>query len=609
MRRLLPSRKIRWKIIGPYAVLALLLAFLGTYLVTNIVTSSLEERFTNQLAEAARVAADSLVRRERQHLEVARSVAFTEGVAEAVAAAGEAEAASDEQTTITLERLVLPLVANSGTETVEVLDLAGRPLYAVRLADRATLSYEPVADASTRAGLEPVQRVLATEVDDRGDKFAGFATVEGRPMFYTAGPIVTGGELVGVVLVGSTLESFLPVVKGEALADVTFYDQARAPLSSTFPVEEGLEADLGPRLPGGQLAAGLREQRQLFGRQYELLYGELRIRDEPVGVYSIALPTSFITSANETTSLQLGALFAAVTVAVLLVGWMLARLITKPLLRLVNTARAVAAGDLTARSGVRTGDEIGVLAVTFDAMTEKLERQHLGTIRALVSAIDARDPYTRGHSVRVGHLAQDLGKELRLDDRQLQQLLVGGYLHDIGKIGVRDAILLKPSALTNEERALIEQHPTIGLEILASVELPRNVIDIVGGHHEKLDGSGYPLAFSAEELTIFPRIAAVADIYDALVSDRPYRAGMEMRRALEILAREAETGLLDPQVVVPMHRLAPQWEQRRHDDPELQGMQLESPLVVPFRMVEGGATDHDPAHLHPHPGPPLRHSA
>ena len=89
MRRLLPSRKIRWKIIGPYAVLALLLAFLGTYLVTNIVTSSLEERFTNQLAEAARVAADSLVRRERQHLEVARSVAFTEGVAEAVAAAGE----------------------------------------------------------------------------------------------------------------------------------------------------------------------------------------------------------------------------------------------------------------------------------------------------------------------------------------------------------------------------------------------------------------------------------------------------------------------------------------------------------------------------------------
>jgi putative nucleotidyltransferase with HDIG domain len=117
----------------------------------------------------------------------------------------------------------------------------------------------------------------------------------------------------------------------------------------------------------------------------------------------------------------------------------------------------------------------------------------------------------------------------------VHHLRVGGLLHDIGKIGVRDTILLKPEALTPDERRLIEQHPTIGLRILERARLPREVLEIVGGHHERLNGSGYPLGLSADEIGVFPRVTAVADMYDAMTTDRPYRPGLSPQEALRIL--------------------------------------------------------------------------
>jgi response regulator RpfG family c-di-GMP phosphodiesterase len=122
------------------------------------------------------------------------------------------------------------------------------------------------------------------------------------------------------------------------------------------------------------------------------------------------------------------------------------------ILRLVRTARLVTSGDLTARSGIRSRDEIGTLASSFDEMTEKLRRQHLATVKALTSAIDARDPNTMGHSMRVGQLAVMIGRQLALEDSILARLEIGGYLHDIGKIGIRDAILLKPGAFPGGAR-------------------------------------------------------------------------------------------------------------------------------------------------------------
>ena len=304
------------------------------------------------------------------------------------------------------------------------------------------------------------------------------------------------------------------------------------------------------------------------------MYGRLVVRGAEPMVFSVGLPSTFIASAANVTRARMTALFVAATAGVLLIGWLIAQSITRPVMQLARTAEAVAAGDLSARSPVTSRDEIGRLALTFNSMASHLQRQHLSTVKALVSAIDARDPYTMGHSLRVGQLSVLLGRELRIGRLELQHLEIGGYLHDIGKIGVRDHVLLKPGVLDAQEREMIETHPTIGLEIIESIDLPDAVREVVGGHHERLDGSGYPYGLSAEEVTIFARISAIADIYDALTTDRPYRSAMTVGTALEILDREAVLGRVDREVVDTMAAVAQEWEARLVIDAALKSHKL-----------------------------------
>jgi putative nucleotidyltransferase with HDIG domain len=266
--------------------------------------------------------------------------------------------------------------------------------------------------------------------------------------------------------------------------------------------------------------------------------------------------------------------FGAATAAVLGVGLIIARGVTAPLLNLVRTASAVTEGDLTARSGIRTHDEVGALAASFDSMTERLAQQHLATIRALTSAIDARDPYTAGHSIRVGQLSVEIGRVLELPRRDLQFLEIGGYLHDIGKIGIRDSVLLKEASLTDEERALIEEHPRIGLRIVQHVDLADEVLQVVAGHHERLDGSGYPYGLDREKLTVFARISAVSDVFDALTTDRPYRPALKVERAVSYLKDEADLGRFDGSVVQALIRVLPLWGRRLQTEGALKGLSL-----------------------------------
>jgi len=175
---LLPGRYIRWKIIAPYALLTILIAATGTYIATRLVTGSLEERFENQLAEAARVTSDSVVRRERQHLEVVRGVALTEGVAAATEAGSSSSLAS----------LVEPLAANNRTELVEVLDGRGQRLLGVYLASPESLQYGPISDAADRGSWTMVRNVLEGRNDGLGDKFAQIVQTTYGYAIYTAGP-------------------------------------------------------------------------------------------------------------------------------------------------------------------------------------------------------------------------------------------------------------------------------------------------------------------------------------------------------------------------------------------------------------------------------------
>ncbi|HYM16349.1 MAG TPA: HD domain-containing phosphohydrolase [Dehalococcoidia bacterium] len=560
---LAPARDIRLRVIAPYAALTVLLAAAGSYLVTDIVTGSLQDRFNNQLVEAGRVASDAIVRVEQKHLETVRGVAFTQGVGQRLQA-GDATG---------LEAIVRPLAANQRAELVQVLDASGRRVYGTQLVPGSDLRYAPISDGDLPASWPIVRDVLASKTDPRGDKFASLVNTSAGWALYTAGPIYNGDRLAGVVLVGSPIASVLVDAKTQALADVTLYDFHGAPLASTFAIQgtpdqaqvRPAEGMLGP----AGVSTPVRLRTELFGRRYDLLFGNLQVRGQTVGVYSVGLPSSFIFSASLVTRGQIGALFIVATLAVLLLGWLIGRSITRPLLKLADTARAVARGDLGARSSVFGHDQIAEFAGAFDAMTARLQRQHLATIRALTSAIDARDPYTMGHSLRVGQLAVEIGRELGLDEALVQHLEIGGYLHDIGKIGVRDDILLKPGALTPAEREAIELHPAIGRGILAPVDLPPEVVEFVAGHHEKLDGGGYPGHLHAERLGIIPRIASVADIYDALTTDRPYRRALSVAQAIAILRDETARGQLDPRVAAALERVIPRWESRRRDEPAL----------------------------------------
>ena len=185
---------------------------------------------------------------------------------------------------------------------------------------------------------------------------------------------------------------------------------------------------------------------------------------------------------------------------------------------------------------------------SINAMFEDLYLNYRATLRALATALEARDAETRGHSQRVVAYCLRLGREMGLNDRELVALEHGALLHDIGKIGIPDAILLKPGALSTEEWMVMRRHIEHGGEILQGIEFLRDATPVVLQHHEKWDGSGYPNGLRGEQISINARIFALADAFDAITSDRPYRAG----RSFEVAARELRNcaGLhFDPKVV------------------------------------------------------------
>jgi putative nucleotidyltransferase with HDIG domain len=172
---------------------------------------------------------------------------------------------------------------------------------------------------------------------------------------------------------------------------------------------------------------------------------------------------------------------------------------------------------------------------------ERLERANLSFATALVATLDARDRYTAGHSAAVAIYSRDIAKRMGLSDVQQQLVHLCGLVHDIGKIGLPAGLLEKPGALTLEERRLMETHSEIGERILANVEDYAEIAAIVRHHHERVDGNGYPDGFAIDEIPLLSRVIAVADAYNAMTSDRPYREAMPSRVARLRLAQAVET--------------------------------------------------------------------
>ncbi len=181
------------------------------------------------------------------------------------------------------------------------------------------------------------------------------------------------------------------------------------------------------------------------------------------------------------------------------------------------------------------------------------QRHLLESITSLISALEARDAYTRGHSEAVGRIVSGMVELTGAGQREVDRATIGGRLHDIGKIGVPDAVLLKPGKLSDAEFNYIKQHPVIGAKILQSIQSLADIRDIVLSHHERIDGAGYPHGLAGASIPIAARITAVADCYHALTSDRPYRKGVGADKALQIIDDVRGTQLC-PDCVALFHR-------------------------------------------------------
>jgi putative nucleotidyltransferase with HDIG domain len=171
----------------------------------------------------------------------------------------------------------------------------------------------------------------------------------------------------------------------------------------------------------------------------------------------------------------------------------------------------------------------------------RLEQANLSFATALVATLDARDRYTAGHSAAVAIYSRDIAARMALPERDQQLAHLAGLVHDIGKVGLPAGLLEKPGALTLDERRMMEKHSEIGARILANVEDYAEVAAIVRHHHERVDGNGYPDGISDSEIPLLSRIIAVADAYNAMTSDRPYREAMPSRVARLRLAQAVET--------------------------------------------------------------------
>lgn len=181
-------------------------------------------------------------------------------------------------------------------------------------------------------------------------------------------------------------------------------------------------------------------------------------------------------------------------------------------------------------------------------MDKDLQKSYLMTIKALASAIEARDRYTAGHTDRVYRIAKVIARELGWNNKRLIDLRTGSILHDVGKIGVPDAILNKPGKLTDDETEIMKKHPELGARILKGIPFLEPIIPYVFSHHERYDGTGYPHGLAGEDIPVEGRVLAVADTFDAIMSDRPYRPSADIEKAVKELIEYKETQF-DPVIV------------------------------------------------------------
>jgi putative nucleotidyltransferase with HDIG domain len=532
---------LRAKIVGPFVLIVALVGTIGTAAVTTLVTSEAVAEFDGSLLRASLLANDHLSLVEAARLATLRAAAATTGVPEATAG----------HDTGSLQRLLTPVVANAAVPSLllQVLDGQGNEVIVIG-------PNGPVAAQSSSSSLdaEPaVAAVLAGRSDAQGDKYVFLNADPVGPMLDWVGPIrdVTG-KVVGAALVGEPLSAIASGIRSSTADQLTFYGSngsvLLSSLSSTGPLAVAIRTRVQPDRP-------VRFSQSSDGKSYMNLVSDWTMRKLRLGYLAVALDTAQLQSGLDQLRLFLLILFAAAALVTLLIGLTLAGAITRPVQRLVGAMSAVAGGDLAQRAPAGPSDEIGYLGQVFNLMTaglqektQALEDTYFAAIEALARAIDARDPYTYGHSARVAAFSLEIADELGYPEERREGLRRAALLHDIGKIGVEDHILRKAGALNYVEAKQMREHPVIGHQMLKDVPFLHASLTGIRHHHERWDGAGYPDTLKGETIPLQVRILSVADVFDALTSDRPYRDAMSIAEATEQITREAGRQF-DPAVV------------------------------------------------------------
>ena len=370
---------LRTKLVAPYAILTVIIAMLGVYIITSLVSASFQERFDNQLVEASTVAADGVVRMERKHLSIARLLANMQGIPEMV----QREDAGSLQ--VILEGIAL----NDEVELMAVLDATGRSLMTLRYdVETKGLEYFTGDDFSF---FEPVQNVLNRNVDAQGDKYVGLVATRFGPSIFTTAPILDEtDQLVGVQMVGTRVQTLIVDLERQALADIIVLDpQGKLVETTLVEPEGGFETlELGPLSGQGAGFQSISRRLELYGREYEIQYAPLVLRAEPAGYLGAVMRSDYIVNTLATSRTGFSVIFTLGTLAVILLGYLLAQHIARPILRLRAISQAVAGGDLEQSSGLQRSDEIGELASAFDIMTLRLRERTEEAARLYIETVN-----------------------------------------------------------------------------------------------------------------------------------------------------------------------------------------------------------------------------
>ncbi len=364
---------IRFKVILPYLLLTLLVAVTGVYVVTNLVTNTLSERLTNQLLEAGRVIADDLVRQELSHIETARVIAYTGGVSDALTS----------EPSDRLRGFVMPISAGLEVENIFIYDGQGvSRLHLVQRPDGGLGEFSPQGTAALN---EIVTNILTeNNPESLPQRVLDIDPVNQNRYYYTAVPIpsIDDQATVGVVVIGTSLDTLLPYFKSTSLANIILYDLNGDAIRTTFSAQSVdplflsslniPEEMVQEILNATDLVYG--ENLKIDGRDYRLARGHLRVSNSELGVFAVALPLQFVIETGADSRNTYVLIFTVAMIFVVVVGFMISRLIIKPLSSLVSTSQAITAGDLTKRSGIQSRDEIGTLAHSFDEMTQRLQQ-------------------------------------------------------------------------------------------------------------------------------------------------------------------------------------------------------------------------------------------